>query len=127
MNTDPIADMLTRIRNGKMAGRASVLMPHSSIKEAIAKILAEKGYVASYEVTGEAPAKVIEVVLGGRRELSKLTRISKPGRRVYTASREIPMVLSGRGLIIISTPKGLMAGGDAKKAGLGGELICKVW
>ena len=125
--TDPIADMLTRIRNGLMAGRTSVLVPHSTIKEAIAKILAEKGYVASCEVSGEAPAKLIEVTLGGRRELSKLTRISKPGRRVYTASREIPMVLSGRGLVIVSTPKGLMAGGDAKKAGLGGELICKVW
>jgi len=125
--TDPIADMLTRIRNGLMAGRASVLVPHSTIKEAIAKILTEKGYVAGYEVSGQSPAKMIEVTLGGRRELSKLARISKPGRRVYTASREIPMVLSGRGLVIVSTPKGLMAGGDAKKAGLGGELICKVW
>jgi len=127
MMTDPIADMLTRIRNGLMAGRASVLVPHSSIKEAIAKILAEKGYVASYKVEGEAPRKVIEVTLGGKRELSKLTRLSKPGRRVYTSSREIPMVLSGRGLVIVSTPKGLMAGGDAKKQGLGGELICQVW
>src|SRR4051812_9358201 len=109
MNTDPIADMLTRIRNGQMAGRASVVMPHSNIKEAIAKILAEKGYVAAFEVSGQAPSKMIEVTLGGRRELSKLTRMSKPGRRVYTSSREIPMVLSGRGLIIISTPKGIMA------------------
>lgn len=125
--TDPIADMLTRIRNAIMASRESVVMPHSNIKEAIIKILVEKSYVSSYSVSGEIPAKVIEVKLGGRRELTKLTRMSKPGRRVYTSSTEIPMVLSGRGLVIISTPKGIMAGGDAKKAGLGGELICKVW
>ena len=127
MNTDPIADMLTRIRNGLMAGRDQVLVPHSSIKEAIAQILAEKGYVASYAVTGKSPAKVIEVTLGGRRELSSLKRLSKPGRRVYVPSREIPTVLSGRGLVVVSTSKGLMAGGDARKAGLGGELICQVW
>jgi len=127
MNTDPIADMLTRIRNGRMAGRDRVLVPHSTVKVAIVKILAEKGYVAGYEVTGQVPAKLIEINLGGRRELSNLKRLSKPGRRVYTPSRQIPMVLSGRGLVIVSTSKGLMAGGDAKKAGLGGELICQVW
>lgn len=127
MNTDPIADMLTRIRNGRMAGRDRVVVPHSAVKAAIVKILADKDYVDSFEVSGEVPTKVIEITLGGKRELSNLKRLSKPGRRVYTASRKIPMVLSGRGLVIISTSKGLMAGGDAKKAGLGGELICQVW
>lgn len=127
MNTDPIADMLTRIRNALMASRSQVVVPYSGIKEAIAKILADKGYVASYTVSGQVPNKIIEIELTGKRELTKLQRLSKPGRRVYVPSRKIPMVLSGRGLVIISTPKGLMAGGDAKKLGLGGELICQVW
>lgn len=127
MNTDPIADMLTRIRNALMASREQVVVPYSNIKEAIAKILTEKGYVSGYKVTGQIPTKLIEIDLGGKRELTKLQRLSKPGRRVYVSTRKIPMVLSGRGLVIISTPKGLMAGGDAKKAGLGGELICQVW
>jgi small subunit ribosomal protein S8 len=127
MTTDPIADMLTRIRNGLMARRASVTVPYSGIKESILKILVAQGFIGGYKVSGQVPAKLIEVDLAGAKELSKVTRLSKPGRRVYTASRDIPTVLSGRGIVIISTPKGLMAGQEAKKQGLGGELICQVW
>lgn len=127
MNTDPIADMLTRIRNGLMAGRDSVVVPYSSIKEAIIKILVEQGFVGSYEVSGKIPTKIITVTLEGKREISTIKRISKPGRRIYRPSREIPTVLSGRGIVIVSTSKGLMAGQVAKRQGLGGELICQVW
>ncbi|HSX15051.1 MAG TPA: 30S ribosomal protein S8 [Candidatus Saccharimonadales bacterium] len=125
--TDPIADMLTRIRNGLMAGRSSILVPHSGIKEAIAKILADQHFIGGYKVSGQVPTKMIEIDLGGQRPVSKVTRVSKPGRRVYLASKQIPTVLSGRGLVIVSTSHGLMAGHEARRQGLGGELICQVW
>ncbi len=127
MQTDPIADMLTRIRNGLMAGRDSIMVPHSGIKEAIIKILVDQGFVGGMKVTGSVVGKLIEVDLAGQRQLSTITRISKPGRRIYSPSRQIPTVLSGRGLVIVSTSKGLMAGNQAKRQGLGGELICQVW
>lgn len=125
--TDPIADMLTRIRNGLMARHDVVVVPYSGIKEAIAKILSDQDFVGGYKVNGEGTAKSIEIDLVGQRQLTKLTRLSKPGRRVYRPSREIPTVLSGRGLVIVSTSHGLMPGHEAKKQGLGGELICQVW
>lgn len=133
---DPIADMLTRIRNAGMAGHPAVAMPSSKIKVAIAKILKEEGYIAGYElVDGKTEGqKVIRIRLkyvGERRErhpvITDLERVSRPGRRVYTGKQEIPWVMSGMGIAIISTPKGLMTGQRARQLGVGGEIICKIW
>jgi small subunit ribosomal protein S8 len=134
--SDPIADMLTRIRNAVMAGHNMVAMPNSKMKTAIAKILKDEGYISSYEVVdGELPGhKVLRIRLkyvGERRErhpvITGLERISRPGRRVYAGKREIPWVLSGLGISILSTPKGVMTGQRARQLGVGGEVICKVW
>ncbi len=134
--TDPIADMLTRIRNAVMAGHAQVGMPNSKIKVEIAKILKDEGFLEGFEVVdGEREAqKVLRVKLkyvGDRRErravLSGVERVSTPGRRIYTKKTEIPWVLSGIGVAILSTPKGVMTGARARQLGVGGEIICKVW
>jgi small subunit ribosomal protein S8 len=133
--TDPIADMLTRIRNGLMAGQAIVAMPASKMKAAVVHILKEEGYIDAYEVAdGEDTKAVLRVHLkyvGERRErrpvITGLERISRPGRRVYAGKTEIPRVLSGLGVTIVSTPKGIMTGSRARKLGVGGEVICKVW
>lgn len=136
MTSDPIADMLTRIRNAVMIGSPTVAMPNSKIKSAIAKIMKEEGYIAGYEVVdGKTPAqKILRVRLkyiGERRErhpvITGLERISSPGRRVYAGKQEIPWVLSGMGIAILSTPKGVMTGQRARQLGVGGEVICKVW
>ncbi len=133
---DPIADMLTRLRNAIMAGHSSVAIPTSNIKVAIAKILKEEGYVSGFDVVeGELAAqKVLRIRLkyvGERRErrsvITGLERISRPGRRVYAGKREIPWVLSGMGVAILSTPKGVMTGQRARQLGVGGEVICKIW
>lgn len=127
MTTDPIADMLTRIRNAAGARQSSTRIPYSKIKEAIAAILKANGFISDFSIDGEG-FKAIVVELGGENsKLTDLSRISKPGRRVYTAASDIPTVLNGRGIVIISTPNGLMTGRDARKQGLGGELICRVW
>jgi len=134
--TDPISDMLTRVRNAVMAGHTLVALPSSKIKVAIAKIMKEEGYITSFEVVdGKIPAaKVLRIRLkyvGERRErrpvITGLERISRPGRRVYTGKQEIPWVLSGMGIAIISTPKGVMTGQRARQMGVGGEVLCKVW
>jgi small subunit ribosomal protein S8 len=134
--SDPIADMLTRIRNGIMANHPTVAMPSSKLKVAIAKILKEEGFISTYEVVdGATPAhKVLRIRLkyvGERRErkpvITGLERVSRPGRRVYTGKQEIPWVLSGMGVAILSTPKGVMTGQRARQLGVGGEVICKVW
>jgi len=133
---DPIADMLTRIRNGVMASQGLGAMPSSKLKVSIAKILKEEGFISTYEVVDgkTAEQKVLRLRLkyiGERRErksvISGLERISRPGRRVYTGKREIPWVLSGMGVAIISTPKGVMTGQRARQLGVGGEVLCKVW
>jgi len=134
--TDPIGDMLTRIRNAIMAGHTVAALPHSKIKENIAKILQEEGFIAGYEtVDGKvAGSKILRVQLkyvGDRRErrpvITGLERVSRPGRRVYTGKQEIPWVLSGIGVAILSTPKGIMTGQRARQLGVGGEILCKVW
>ena len=134
--TDPIADMLTRIRNALVVGHTSVAMPSSKMKVAIAKIMKEEGYIASYEaVDGAMPQiKVLRIRLkyvGERRErrpvITNLERVSRPGRRVYAGKNEIPWVKSGMGIAILSTPKGVMTGQRARQLGVGGEIICKVW
>ncbi len=134
--SDPIADMLTRIRNGVMAGHATVAMPNSKLKIAVAEILKAEGYIEDFEVAdGEAPShKVLRVRLkyiGERKArrpvISGLERVSRPGRRIYAKKSEIPWVLSGLGIAIISTPKGVMTGQRARQIGVGGEVLCKVW
>lgn len=134
--SDPISDMLTRIRNAGLVGHSTVAMPNSKIKAAIAKILKEEGYITGYEVVdGERPShKVLRIrmkYVGERRErrpvITNLERISRPGRRVYTGKQDIPWVLSGMGIAIISTPKGVMTGQRARQLGVGGEIICKIW
>ena len=134
--SDPIADMLTRIRNAVMSGQSLTAMPNSKVKVEIAKILKEEGYIESYEVVdGEIPGQMVLRLrikyVGERRDrravITNLERISKPGRRVYTKKQDIPWVLSGIGVAIISTPKGIMTGQRARQMNLGGEIICKVW
>jgi len=133
---DPIADMLTRIRNGVMASQSVVAMPNSKIKAEIARILKEEGFIEGYEVVeSEKPGmKTLRVKIkyvGERRERSAvitgLERISRPGRRVYTHKQDIPWVLAGMGIAILSTPKGVMTGQRARQLGIGGEVLCKVW
>ena len=133
---DPIADMLTRIRNGVMASQSVVAIPQSKIKVEIARILKEEGFIEGYEVVeGEKPGmstlRVKLKYVGERREKSPvitgLERVSRPGRRVYTQKQDIPWVLAGMGISILSTPKGVMTGQKARQLGIGGELLCKVW
>jgi small subunit ribosomal protein S8 len=133
---DPIADMLTRIRNAVLAGHALVAMPSSKLKIEIAKILKDEGFLESFEIgdTENAAQKVLRLKIkyvGERRErrpvLSGIERVSKPGRRIYTKKQDIPWVLSGIGVAILSTPKGVMTGTRARQLGVGGEILCKVW
>lgn len=127
MTTDPIADMLTRIRNGLMSNKTEVLIPYSKLKASIADILSNSGYLGKVTVTEENGFKSLRLVLDSDRKPESLVRVSKPGRRIYTKSTQIPSVKTGRGLVIISTPAGIMTGSEAKKKGVGGELICKVY
>jgi len=133
---DPIADMLTRVRNAVMAGHNLVAMPSSKIKIEIAKIMKDEGYLESFEVVeGElAIQKVLRLKIkyvGERRMrrpvISGVERISTPGRRIYAKKQNIPWVLSGIGVAILSTPKGVMTGTRARQLGVGGEILCKVW
>lgn len=133
---DPIADMLTRVRNSVMIGQSLVAMPTSKIKVEIARILKEEGYIEAFEVVdAENPVqKTLRLRLkyvGERRQrravITGLERISRPGRRVYTPKMDIPWVLSGIGIAILSTPKGVMTGQRARQLGVGGEILCKVW
>lgn len=133
---DPIADMLTRIRNSVINGQTLVAMPSSKIKAEIARILKEEGFIESYEiVTGEKPyERVLRIRLkyvGERRKrrpvITNLERVSRPGRRVYTRKQDIPWILSGLGIAILSTPKGVMTGQRARQLNVGGEILCKVW
>jgi small subunit ribosomal protein S8 len=133
---DPIADMLTRVRNSVMTGQSLVAMPTSKIKVEIARILKEEGYIETFEVVdADKPvSKTLRLRLkyvGERRQrravITGLERVSRPGRRVYTPKLEIPWVLSGIGIAILSTPKGVMTGQRARQLGVGGEILCKVW
>ena len=128
--SDPIADMLTRIRNAIMARHDSVLIPSSNMKMSIAKILKSEGFIKDYEVVKEKPHRVIKIHLKyddkNQTVLSGLERVSKPGLRVYTQRREIPRVYGGLGIAIISTPKGVMTGQQAWRQRIGGELLCYI-
>jgi small subunit ribosomal protein S8 len=131
MMTDPIADMLTRIRNGLQSRHAAVEMPASKLKSAIAEVLKDEGYIKGFQTTGEGATKTLKVELRyvGKNEpvLSGLKRISKPGLRVYSAATDIPRVFGGLGVAIISTSRGVMSGAHARKQRVGGEIICHVW
>jgi len=133
---DPIGDMLTRIRNAMLAGHSVVALPSSKIKVAISKILKEEGYISNFgvvdgKVTGSKLLRIRLKYVGERRErrsvITGLERVSRPGRRVYTNKTEIPWVLSGIGIAIVSTPKGVMTGLRARQLGVGGEVLCKIW
>jgi small subunit ribosomal protein S8 len=130
MVTDPIADMLTRIRNAIMAHHESVLMPASRIKLSIAKILKDEGFITDYTAIKGKPQRVIKISLkyiNERSALAGLERVSKPGLRLYAGRKEIPRVYGGLGVAILSTSKGVMTGQDAWHRNLGGELLCYVW
>jgi small subunit ribosomal protein S8 len=132
--SDPIADMLTRIRNATMREHEVVSIPHSQIKESIADVLKAEGFIEDFQVLTEDPRSVLRVKLryvGDRRTrravITGLERVSKPGRRVYVGKRAIPWVLSGMGVAILTTSKGVMTGQNARRLGLGGEVLCQVW
>lgn len=131
MQSDPIADMLTRIRNASTAQHMQVVMPSSHMKADIARILTEEGFVEAYGITDDKPQPNLVIRLKYDRTgdpiITNLERVSKPGRRHYTGCREIPWVRSGLGINIISTPKGVMTGRQARKEGVGGEVVCNVW
>ncbi len=129
--SDPIADFLTRVKNAGIARNESFTAPHSKIKAEIARILAEEGYIWSYEVQGEGKDKVIKVKTKftpeGKAIVTDVKRCSKPGRRQYVHSAEIPTVMNGLGISIVSTSAGMMTGAKARKQQIGGELIALVW
>jgi small subunit ribosomal protein S8 len=130
VSTDPIADMLTRIRNAARVRKNEVLMPHSKIKQSVAELLKGSGFLQDVKVVDASVGKSLKLVLTGEGENARITeivRLSKPGRREYANAREIPTVKHGRGVVIVSTSRGVMTGEQAKKNGVGGELICKVY
>jgi small subunit ribosomal protein S8 len=131
MMTDPIADMLTRIRNALMARHKTVVVPGSKLKLEIVRILKEEGYIEDYRVIEEKPQIKIEIVLKydekKRPVIAGIKRVSKPGRRIYRGYKELPKVLNGLGIAIISTSQGIMTDHEAKKRRVGGEVICEIW
>jgi small subunit ribosomal protein S8 len=127
--SDPIADMLTRIRNAQMVEKTSVAMPSSKLKVAIAQVLKDEGYIESFVVSGEASKPTLQVALkyyAGRPVIEKIERVSKPGLRVYKGCQDIPKVQNGLGVAIVTTPKGVMTDRKARAAGIGGEVLCYV-
>ena len=130
--TDPVADMLTRIRNANVAMHDTVRMPSSKLKEALADVLAREGYIGGFEVTeGDGPGRTLEITLkystDRARSISGIRRISKPGLRVYTKSTRLPRVLGGMGVAVLSTSQGLMTDKETRKKKVGGEILCYVW
>jgi small subunit ribosomal protein S8 len=129
-STDPIADMLTRIRNAIAVSKQEVLMPHSKQKETVAKVLQSANFVDRIEVLSSGVSKQLKIVINQEDTNARITnieRLSKPGRRMYVGADKIPMIKSGRGIVVVSTSQGMMSGREARKARLGGELICKVY
>ncbi len=130
VSTDPIADMLSRIRNAVAVRKHAVAMPHSKVKESVAKILKQSGFIDEVTVTKATIGKTMEITInqdGTNARITEIARLSRPGRRQYIGSDKIPTVKQGRGIVVISTSKGIMTGAEAKKKGIGGELICKVY
>lgn len=131
MITDPISDMLTRIRNAIAARHPKVDVPASSLKMQLARILKEEGYVTNFKLTEDGSRRSIRIYLkytpGNVPVISRIERVSRPGCRVYVGSKEVPRVLGGLGINILTTPKGVMTGSTARKEGVGGEVLCQVW
>ncbi|PID31967.1 30S ribosomal protein S8 [Candidatus Saccharibacteria bacterium] len=128
--TDPIADMLSRIRNAMAVRKTSISLPHSKVKESVARLLRDSGFIDDVSVADAAVGKTLTIVInaeGTNPRITEITRLSRPGRRDYAKSEKIPTIKRGRGLVVVSTSKGMMSGAEAKKAGIGGELICKVY
>jgi len=129
--TDPIADMLTRVRNAVAVSKRTVDVPFSQLKSAVAEALVREGYVASFEVIGEGVNKMIQITLkygpDGEKVMSGVKRESKPGKRVYKRAKDIPRVLDGLGVAILSTSKGVLSDRECRRARVGGELLCIVW
>lgn len=129
--TDPIADMLTRIRNATRSHHPKVEMPGSRLKAEIAKILKEEGYISSYKLSDDSRKKTLRITLkygqDGQPMISNLVRVSRPGRRVYASRTEIPSVLGGLGNSVLTTPRGVMTGKRARKTGVGGEVLLEIW
>jgi small subunit ribosomal protein S8 len=129
--SDPLADMLTRIRNAGMVKFESIEMPHSKLKAGVAKILKEEGYIGDYHVIEDSKQGILRIDLkydqGHRRVITSIRRVSKPGRRIYVKADDIPRVMSGMGISVLSTSQGVMGDGQARRQGLGGELLCEVW
>jgi small subunit ribosomal protein S8 len=129
--SDPIADMLTRVRNAIAARHPKVDVPASRLKTDIARILKEEGYIMNYKLVEEGARRAIRIYLkytpGNVPAISRIERVSRPGCRVYAGSREIPRVLGGLGVSIVTTPRGVMTGSTARKTGVGGEVLCQVW
>ena len=127
--SDPIADMLTRIRNAQMVQKVSVVMPASKLKTAIAEVLKAEGYIDSFAVRGEATKLQLEIALkyyAGKPVIEHIERVSRPGLRVYKGRHDIPNVMNGLGVAIVTTPKGVMTDRKARQAGIGGEVLCYV-
>lgn len=129
--TDPIADFLTRIRNALMAKHAHVDIPVSILKVELAKILEKEGYIDGHKIVEKSPRSLIRIALRygaqGERVINGLERVSRPGRRVYCSKSEIPTVLGGLGITVLSTSKGVLSGHESKRLGVGGEVLCTVW
>ena len=128
--TDPVADMITRIRNGNLANKDYVAIPYSSFKEGIIKVLKEEGFIKDYAIVEEGKAKYLRVFLlysGKRKAITEIKRVSKPGRRIYVDRDEIPEIKSGYGIAVLSTSKGILSSKKAKEMGIGGELLFYVW
>ena len=129
-STDQIADLLTRIRNAINVGKNEILVPTSKLKVGVVEVLKANGYVADFEVIDGKPRGLLRVLIneaGSLARINEITKVSKPGRRVYSSADELPVVKSGRGMVIVSTSKGLMTGREAKKNRLGGEILVRVW
>ncbi|MGG4605419.1 30S ribosomal protein S8 [Alcaligenaceae bacterium 429] len=127
--SDPIADMLTRVRNAQMVNKTSVSMPSSKLKVAIAAVLKDEGYIDNFQIVGEAAKPVLEIQLkyyAGRPVIERIDRVSRPGLRVYKGSNHIPQVMNGLGVAIVSTSRGVMTDRKARAAGVGGEVLCYV-
>ena len=129
-STDQIADLITRIRNAIKVRKNEIFVPTSKLKVGVVEVLKKNGYVAEYEVVDGKPRGTLKVIIneaGTNAKINEISKVSKPGRRVYSAADDLPTVKSGRGMIIVSTSKGLMTGREAKKQRLGGEILVKVW
>ena len=131
MTSDPIADMLTRVRNALLARHPKVDVPASKVKVEIARILKEEGYVLNYKLVEEGAARIIRIYLkytpGNSPVISHIERVSRPGCRIYVGKQEVPRVLGGLGINILTTSRGVMTGLEARKTGVGGEVLCQVW